>query len=142
MFRFIRRLIFLNLVLIGAAKLAQRVLPDIRDEEGDSFDLASVFEESAFSNTSKALERGTVTTLYGSTEVDLANAALAEEEVTLSVRTAFGMTTVRVPETWHVVLDNIVVMARAENMTSTDGPTGTTLRVTGCTFAGMLTVKN
>ncbi len=142
MFRFIRRLIFLNLVLIGAAKLAQRVLPDIRDEEGDSFDLASVFEESTFSNSSKALERGTVTTLYGSTEVDLTNTVLAEEEVSLSVRTAFGLTTVRVPETWHVVLDNTVVMAKAENLTSTDGPTGTTLRITGCTFAGLLIVKN
>lgn len=124
MFRLIRRLIFLNLVLIGAAKLAQRVLPDLRDEEGDSFDLASVFEESTFSNTSKELERGSVTTLYGSTEVDLTDAVLAEDEVALSVRTAFGMTTVRVPETWHVVCDNVVVMAGFDNSTSTDGPTG------------------
>jgi predicted membrane protein len=142
MFRFIRRLIFINLVLIGAAKLAQRALPDIREAEGDSFDLASVFEESVFASTSKELDRGTVTTLYGSTDVDLRDAVLAEEEVSLSVRTAFGMTTVRVPDTWHVVLDNIVVMAQAENLTSTDGPTGTTLRITGGTFAGMLVVKN
>jgi predicted membrane protein len=142
MFRFIRRLIFLNLVLAGAAKLAQRVLPDIRDEEGDSFDLASVFEESTFLNTSKELQRGSVTTLYGSTDVDLTKAALVDEEASLSVRTAFGMTTVRIPETWRVVFDNTSVIARVENMTSTDGPTGITLRITGFTFAGMLLVTN
>jgi predicted membrane protein len=69
---------------------------------GDTVESFVAFWGRQVVNRSGAFAGGSITTLFGGTEVDLAEAAIVDEEVTLTVFTAFGGTEITVPHGWEV----------------------------------------
>lgn len=142
MLRLLKRIIVLNLMLVGAAKLASRVLPDTRDTTADEFELTSILADSAFSSVATCLASGKTTTLYGASGIDLREAVLSDSGATLNVITGFGATELRVPDGWNVVVENVAVAGSIENKTSSDDLSKPTLRVLGYTVFGLLSISN
>jgi hypothetical protein len=142
MLRLLKRIIVLNLMLVGAAKLASRVLPDTRDTTADEFELTSILDESTFASVATCLVGGKATTLYGASGIDLREAVLSDSGGTLNVVTGFGATEIRVPDAWNIVIENTAFAGSIENKTSSDDLSGSTLRISGYTAFGLLSITN
>ena len=137
LFGLIKKVIFINLLLLAGAKIAQRLLPDDRNPRTDEFDVTSVLEESIFASVAGQLRRGGVTSLYSSTEIDLRDATLSPTGAGLNVTTFVGQTTIRIPAGWTVLSEQTVI---AGTLDRTGGdvpaePTGT-IHLTGATMFG------
>ena len=142
MLRMIKRVIVINLILVGAAKLASKMLPDTRDAEAEEFELTSILEESSFVTVSTDLARGNVTTLYGATSIDLRSAELDSAGATINVNTAFGFTEINIPEGWNLALNNSAIAGSVENRAVPADGSSPTLGITGYTVCGHLLIRN
>lgn len=88
---------------------------DVRDD-------ATVYSFVAFSgrdlaSRSSAFEGGSITTLFGGTEVDLEQATMAGGQATVSVLTAFGGTSIVVPRGWYVRINGLPLFGGWSNGT-------------------------
>lgn len=112
--RVLRGFFLLNLVLVGAAKAVQRVLPDGRDPGAGSTDVTAMFEESRFASVAPDLRRLGVVTAYGQSTIDLSGASLSATGAEVNVYTAYGETEIIVPRDWNVISDHSVMAGAFE----------------------------
>ena len=136
-FSIIRKIIVINVLLLLGAKVAQKFLPDDRDTSGDEFDVTTVMEESIFGSTAGGLRRAGLTTLYGSSEVDLRDASLSTTGAGVNVFTFMGQTTIRIPKGWTVLSEQTVLAGSLERVGGDvpEHPEGT-IHLTGSTVFG------
>lgn len=135
--RILRWFFLINLLMVGAAKALQRVLPDIRDPEGDEVDITAMFEESRFVSTAQALRRVGAVTAYGQSTIDLSGTALSATGAEVNVYTTYGETEIIVPRDWNVISDHAVFAGGFERRGGDvpETPKGT-IHVGGCTVFG------
>jgi predicted membrane protein len=104
--RVLRWFFLVNLMMVGAAKALQRVLPDNRDPAGDEADVTSMFEESRFVSTAQNLRRLSAVTAYGQSTIDLSGTTLSATGAEVNVYTIYGETEIIVPKEWNVISDH------------------------------------
>lgn len=116
------------------------------DESGaHTIDQTSIFSGNETRSNSRAFQGGTLTTVFGSMEVDLRSAEINAQQADLDVRVIFGNTEIRVPPHWHVVTQGTPVLGNIENLANTDVDTnviGPTLVIHSSVVFGNLEIKN
>ena len=95
-------------------------------------------------NRSAAFQGGSVTTLFGGTEVNLAEAVIVDEGVTLGVLTAFGGTEITVPHGWEVRVSGLPLFGGWSNGAKNEvvGPGAPRLEINATVLFGGLEVKH
>lgn len=93
---------------------------------------------------SQAWKGGELGTTAGGVELDLRNARLAPEGALLDLRVLMGGVDIRVPDTWHILMEVTPFLGGADDVTrSTQGTSGAPrLRVVGTVTLGGVTVRN
>lgn len=93
---------------------------------------------------SAAFKGGSITTLFGGTEVNLADAAIVDEGVTLGVLTAFGGTEITVPHGWEVRVSGLPLFGGWSNGAKNEvvGPGAPRLEINATVLFGGMEVKH
>lgn len=93
---------------------------------------------------SAAFKGGSITTLFGGTEVNLAEAAIVDEGVTLGVLTAFGGTEITVPHGWEVRVSGLPLFGGWSNGAKNEvlGPGAPRLEINATVLFGGMEVKH
>ena len=98
-------------------------------------DVYTVFGSNSHQEIGTQLTRGSVVTLFGSTEIDLTQAQMASDEVILNLFTLFGETTLRIPATWNVSSALVTLFGDASGRSAAQGNSPQRLRIQGiCLF--------
>ncbi len=140
--RIFRWFFLINLLMVGAAKALQRVLPDNRDATGDEADVTAIFEESTFGSTAQSLRRIGAVTAYGKSTIDLSDSVLSATGAEVNVYTVYGETEIIVPKGWNVISDHGVLAGALERRGGDvpDVPRGT-IHLGGMTVFGATIVS-
>jgi hypothetical protein len=95
-------------------------------------------------NRSAAFQGGSVTTLFGGTEVNLAEAGIVDDDVTLGVLTAFGGTEITVPHGWEVRVSGLPLFGGWSNGAKNEvvAPGAPRLEINATVLFGGLEVKH
>jgi predicted membrane protein len=111
------------------------------DIEGSAKSVFASVEKTVVSNDFK---EATVETVFGSAEVDMLHAEMAEDKAFLNVNSVFGSVEVRVPDHWTVIIEANAVFGSCENKTRPPLPSATpkTLIVRGDAVFGSIEIKN
>jgi predicted membrane protein len=103
------------LILIGIFVIFGRGIAN-RQETTDRVNSFNVFSGSELTSRSSAFEGGSITAVFGGTELDLRQARLAPG-ATLDIFAAFAGVEMRVPPDWHVVVKGLPIFGGIENGT-------------------------
>jgi hypothetical protein len=95
-------------------------------------------------SVSTGFRGGELTAVLGACEIDLSQAALAEEGAVLDLFAMWGGIEIRVPREWRVVVDGVPVLGAFEDHTSQSATEAgdRTLRVRGMVVMGGVEIKN
>ncbi|MBS3971581.1 MAG: hypothetical protein KGZ84_01070 [Erysipelotrichia bacterium] len=104
------------LILIGVRILFSRS-PIIRVSNNVGVDVAFGGREQAFSEAKST----TITTMFGSNELDYRNAKFPDHVVELDIVTMFGSTEIRVGDDVRVIADGTPILGGFENKTNNQG---------------------
>jgi predicted membrane protein len=104
------------LILIGVRILFSRS-PIIRISNNVGVDVAFGGREQAFSEAKST----TITTMFGSNELDYRNARFPDHVVELDIVTMFGSTEIRVGDDVRVIADGTPILGGFENKTNNQG---------------------
>jgi predicted membrane protein len=104
------------LILIGVRILFSRS-PIIRVSNNVGVDVAFGGREQAFSEAKST----TITTMFGSNEIDYRNAKFPDHVVELDIVTMFGSTEIRVGDDVRVIADGTPILGGFENKTNNQG---------------------
>jgi len=105
-------LIFGN--LFGRKGIRSEIFGNCEGDENHRFDYTSVFSTRNIKNASKAVEKGAVTSVFGSVNVDLSDMTPAYD-VKIPVTCVFGQIDVCVPRNCNVVVKGIPVFGDIKN---------------------------
>lgn len=105
------------LIVIGLSFLFGRSLGSQQTSSEDTISQFVLFSGSEIANHSDRFSGGSVSAVFGGTDVDLRNAGLADG-AELEVFTAFGGVEIRVPEGWNVDIRGFPIFGGFENVTS------------------------
>ena len=107
-------------------------------DAGEEIKVISIFSESNQSATGKGFRGGSVSTTFGSAEVDLRSAKVAEGEATINASVLFGSINLRVPPDWAVDIRSSVYFGGIESKRSEPSDPKARLVITGsCWFGGI-----
>jgi len=132
------------IIIIGLAFIFRQRIEstDLVKEDGDFFDVVSIFGGSKQSVTGKGVRGGRVTSIFGGSEIDLRSSDLAPGAV-IEVFTMFGGTEIRVPGHWRVNVEVSSILGGFENKrTPVDTADAPVLRIKGMTILGGGEVKS
>lgn len=104
------------LIVLGVRILFSRS-PIIRIESGSTIDVAFGGREQVITEASST----SITTIFGSNELDYRNAHFAQDEVVLDIVTLFGSTEIRVGEDVRVIAHGTPILGAFENKTHQQG---------------------
>lgn len=119
-FRISIRLALLQVMLLGVAFLARRLVSEWGDEDSDEFQLAAIIGGREFRSRARALRGGTVIAAYGGVELDLREAHVAPGGAALRCVTILGGVAILVPDGWRVRLRTTAILGGAEKRTTPD----------------------
>ncbi|MEO1255311.1 MAG: DUF5668 domain-containing protein [Bacteroidota bacterium] len=85
------------------------------EDDNDYLKDTSIFGGSNKYFTSKNFQGGSVTSIFGGSEIDLSEAELGKEEVVLDLFCLFGGNEIRVPNDWTVINDSFVLFGGFED---------------------------
>lgn len=111
----------------------------------DTISISSAFSGAARRITSKNFRGGSVTANFGGVQLDLSEAELAGDEVTLDIRAFLGGVELLVPKGWDVETELSTVMGGITDERSAPGEragNGPRLRITGSVFLGGLSLSD
>lgn len=115
------------------------------ENDDDFLDESVLFGGSEKSFTSQNFKGGKVTTIFGGSEINFANAKMASEEVILDVNCAFGGIAFVVPSDWTVVNDSTVIFGefadKRPNSTIQTNDPNKVLRIKGSVAFGGAEIK-
>ena len=100
--RTLRWLLLIDLIVVVAAQLAKRLIPEVGDEHSDVFQVVTVMDGRRWTSNAPALRSGSVITAMAGTELDLRRALLDPNGARLRLTTVMGGVEVRVPSGWRV----------------------------------------
>ncbi len=131
-----------DLVVIGLAQLAKRIIPEVGQSDSDLFQLVSILDGRKWVSTAERLRSGTVITAMGGSEIDLRRALLDEPGAHLRLVTIMGGVEVRVPSGWRVVSRARAFMGANDVRAASDDLPGDApiLTIGGATVMGGVTV--
>lgn len=119
--------------------------PDRKKADGtaaDDLDINQVFSGSSRRIESQSFRGGKADVVFGSIELDLRGARLAEGQATLVLSAVFGSVEVFVPRDWQVVLEGSPVLGSIESRKAiSDIPKTQTLTIKGSAVFGSIEVK-
>jgi predicted membrane protein len=103
-------------ILVGVRILlgSNRGAAGFSDQTISHFNIFSGYETGV---TSQTFRGGSVTSIFGASEIDLRQAALESERVVMDITVIFGGSTIKVPEHWRVTADGIPIFGGWENKT-------------------------
>lgn len=134
-------------VLIGFGLLlvweSLRPRPE-RSSVGGDGSAHSVFASVEKSIDARDFRDATVESVFGSIELDLGRAEMAEEKAYLTVNCVFASVEVHVPDHWNIIIEANAVFGSAENKTRPPlpSPTPKTLFVRGDVVFGSIEIRN
>ncbi len=149
--------VFFPLVLIGIGALLvskknqskvfgnYKVKGDYKIYETDEINDVSIFSGSHKIVESKNFKGGTLTSVFGSIEINLVNAELSSENPLLDVFTMFGGITLIVPGDWKVHSDVVSVIGGVNDkrrIMKSEVDKSKTLIVKGMAFFGGIEIKS
>lgn len=104
----------------------------------------SVFASVEKNIVARDFKESTVETVFGSVEIDLLHAEMADDKAYLNVNCVFGSVEARIPDHWNVVIEANAVFGSAENKTRPPLPSTTpkTLIIRGGVVFGSIEIKN
>lgn len=109
-------------------------------------DAVAIFSGNEKIVTSDNFVGGTITTLFGGTEIDLRNVKLSDGENVIDVFTMFGGTEIKVPQDWNVIIKGLPIFGGFEDsravVTTGLKPNDQTLILKGFVMFGGLEIKN
>lgn len=113
----------------------------------DHLDLSMLLGGGEFKFDSKELRGGKIAAILGGGTIDLRNADMASDEITVDIFTFMGGIELWVPVTWQVIMRGTPILGGMENKTSYRGAdTGTAkprkINITGTAIFGGIEVKN
>ncbi|MXX00795.1 MAG: hypothetical protein F4Z79_04110 [Acidimicrobiia bacterium] len=129
-------------ILFGRRKKRSRHDPhSVRDDSvPGEVNVTSVFRSDSRKVTDRSISGGQVVAVFGSVDINLAEAGLAGGEATLDVTVVFGGAEIRVPENWSVDIQTTNLLGGVEDKRPTP-PSGSSemrLTLTGvCLFGGI-----
>ncbi len=104
-------------------------------------DVYTVFGANSHQEIGTRLTRGSVVTLFGSTEIDLTRAQMASDEVILNVLILFGDTTVRVPAAWDISSSLVTIFGDATGRSVATGHAPQRLLIKGLCLFGSCDIQ-
>lgn len=113
--------------------------------EDEVIDVSAVFSGSSHRINSQKFRGGKVTSTFGGVELDLRNASMASNEASLDVDVSFGGCEIKVPQSWHVIIQGTPIFGGVENDTlqrAIGGEQVSTLTVRTTVLFGGLEIKN
>ena len=136
------------LILVGARillgrrkKRSQRETHHVSHESAPGeVNVTSVFASDSRRVTDRNITGGQIVAVFGSADVNLADAGLAGGEATLDVTVVFGGAEIRVPENWSVDIQTNNLLGGVEDKRARPpaGASGGRLTLTGvCLFGGI-----
>ena len=108
-------------------------------------DFSAVFATVKRPITVKNFKRSKLEAIFGEVSIDLTKAEIEGNEATVQADSVFGACIIRVPGTWHIVVQGSAVMGEYADKTRQqpeEGPGVKTLIVTGAAVFGSVEVKN
>lgn len=129
---------------LGLAVIVRGVSRRQSSLDTDRVDSLVLFGGREVASHSKSFRGGSVSSVFGGTELDLRDAELAPD-ATLEVLTAFGGTEISVPYGWRVELQGIPIFGGFENATAHDvdlSPDAPVLAVDAVALFGGIEVKH
>lgn len=128
------------LIVLGLFVLFGRNLGG-KQEATDEINSFNVFSGSELTTRSQAFRGGSVTAVFGGSEVDLRDSSLAPG-ARLDVFAAFGGVEVKVPADWHVVVKGLPIFGGVENKVKGPVPENApTLEVNATVIFGGIEIK-
>ena len=128
------------LIVIGAAIfLGRRPFGGVRAAHAsENLNVASIFSGSNQSAAGEGFRGGNVSATFGSAEIDLRSAEVAEGAATVNASALFGSINLRVPPDWAVDIRSSVVFGSIESKRPEPPEPKARLIVTGsCWFGGI-----
>jgi predicted membrane protein len=111
------------LIIGGLWVIAGRRLPGSADTSDEaSVSSIAFFGGRDIASQSTAFEGGSITSVFGGTELDLTDTVLASGHAHLDVLTVFGGTEITVPKGWRVRMKGIPLFGGWDNATKKDEP--------------------
>jgi hypothetical protein len=131
------------LIVVGILILAGRGFGSRTVESGDEVNIFHIFSGSETASRSQAFRGGSVSVLFGGSELDLREAAPASG-ATLDVFVAFGGVEIKVPRGWEVNIKGLPIFGGFENATAQDalGEGAPTLIVSATALFGGVEVSH
>ncbi len=120
-----------------------RWTPDQRSTESslDELDTSCIFGGIQHQVTSQSFKGGRVSAVFGSAEIDLRGAALADNAATLHIETVLGSAELIVPDDWAVNVQTSETLGSVEFRRPQPSAPTATLTLTGSCTLGSITVR-
>ncbi len=142
-------LVIIGLILVGANN-SKRFLKHngLKKNAGsDVIDVVSIFGGSEQKITSKNFIGGSITSVFGGSEVDLSDAGMEHSEAVIEIFTAFGGTEIIIPPEWEVKINVTSILGgfsdeRNKIVTDIPGVERKVLIIRGFTIFGGGTVSS
>jgi hypothetical protein len=138
----------LLLILVGFSIITGHIRHCRKLQPGtDQLDLSMLLGGGEFKFDSKELRGGKIAAILGGGTIDLRDADMASDEITVDIFTFMGGIELWVPVTWQVIMRGTPILGGMENKTSYRGAdTGTAkprkIIITGTAIFGGIEVKN
>jgi predicted membrane protein len=131
-------------IIIGLVMIFVRNRQSKRIAGGASnqfLDIVSIFGGGSQKVTTDDFKGGSVVTVFGGSEIDLSNATIKEDEITIDLISLFGGTTIIVPAEWDVKIDMVSILGgfkdnRNKIVTDIPGIKRKVLHITGASVFG------
>ena len=131
------------LIIVGLSFLLRNREKQNRKESDDKyFDEVSIFGETKKKFVSDHLEGGKITSIFGSSEIDL-RGSKAQDGSVIESFTLFGSTDIFIPSDWKVNLDAVTIFGSVSDARSNIDPNSvSTIKIKGFTLFGSGEIKN
>mgnify|MGYP000862966084 CR=1 FL=1 len=134
------------LILVGCWFIFSRLVNKTRQEDTDRINYFTLFSGLETNNQSKDFKGGSITAVFGGSEVNLRDAQLSDQGVQLELTAVFGGVEIAVPKHWKVHITGTPIFGGWENKAvyrseNADGE-APILRVNCTTVFGGATIKN
>lgn len=115
------------------------------DLDDEVIDISAVFSGSSHRINSQKFRGGKVNSTFGGVELDLRNSSMASNEASLDVDVTFGGIEIKVPQSWHVIVQGTPIFGGVENDTiqrAIGAEQSSTLTIRSTVLFGGLEIKN
>ncbi|HEY5650067.1 MAG TPA: LiaF domain-containing protein [Acidimicrobiia bacterium] len=143
--RFLKRtlkvMVLVDLVILAAAQIVKRVVPEHGDPSSDRFQLVCIIQGRQWKSTAGQLRSGNVIAGMGGVEMDLTAATIAPDGAHLRITTVMGGVEVRVPDTWNVRFGGKAIMGANDALGLVDQQGAPELAIDCLTIMGGVQVR-